>query len=113
MTEERFRGGLLDRYQLLQTIHVQRDRFNFAAAIVLAALLRRYNEKDQCSWPSIGRICADTGLSRRQVFRALELLESRKMIFVDRTNGKASTYIPNWDAIDVPSLGSEDDDIPF
>jgi hypothetical protein len=111
MSEERFRGDLLDRYLLLQTVLCDR-RLNHAAAQVLAALLRRYNDKDRCTWPSIARIALDTGLSRRQVFRALESLESAEVIEVDRSTGKASTYVPTWESIDVPSL-REDDEIPF
>jgi hypothetical protein len=111
MSEERFRGDLLDRYQLLQTVLCDR-RFNLAAVQVLAALLRRYSKDDRCSWPSIARIALDTGLSRRQVFRALESLESADVIEVDRATGKASTYVPTWESIDVPSL-REDDEVSF
>jgi hypothetical protein len=110
MRKERFPGDLLDRYQLLQTVLCDR-RFNLAAAQVCAALLRRYNEKSGCVWPSVACIEDDTGLSRRQVFRALELLEATHLFDVERTPRKPSTYTPNWDAIDVPTL--RDADIPY
>lgn len=99
-----FHGGLLDRYQLLLT-SLRDTRMHLADVRVLAALLRRHNERDAGSWPRVTVLEADTGLSRRQVIRSLQLLEEYEFIEIDRHDGRSSFYRPKWDAIVELPLG--------
>ena len=101
MTE--FHGGLLDRYQLLQTA-LSDPQLRLADVQVLAALLRRHNQREGGAWPRVSVLAKDACLSRRQVIRSLQRLEEFEYIEIDRHSGGSSFYTPHWEAIDVPHL---------
>jgi hypothetical protein len=52
---------------------------------VLANLAWRANQKTHLCWPSVERIAAETGVSERQVYRALKSLRAKSLI---RAKGK-------------------------
>ncbi|MEN6318783.1 MAG: helix-turn-helix domain-containing protein [Syntrophaceae bacterium] len=69
----------------------------FAAIVEVYALsvyicLCRYANSGQAAWPSVETISRKVSISRRQVIRALQVLEARNIIAVDRKNGMGNTY---------------------
>ena len=59
---------------------------------VYMALCRYANREDEC-WPSYARIAKGTGVSRRQIVREIQKMESLGIIEVGRTQGGVSVYI--------------------
>lgn len=69
----------------------------FAATVNVYALgvyvcLCRHANTDQAAWPSVDTISRKINISRRQVIRALQVLETKNIIAVDRKNGRGNTY---------------------
>ena len=62
-----------------------------AQKLVLLSLADRAGEEHQC-WPSMRRLCADTGLTDRGVRKILVELESRGLVRRDMRSGKSTVY---------------------
>lgn len=59
--------------------------------LVLLSMADRAGEQHEC-WPSIKRLCFDTGLYRETVMAAIVLLEERGLIRATRAQGRVSCY---------------------
>ena len=59
--------------------------------IVLLSMADRAGEDHTC-WPSIARLCKDTGLSRPTVFRIFKELEGMGLIARSPVSGKTTVY---------------------
>lgn len=54
--------------------------------------LCRYANSGQSAWPSVETISKKLRISRRQVIRALQVLEGKNVIAIERKNGKGNIY---------------------
>jgi hypothetical protein len=77
---------LLSKWRLLQAI-VADAELSPAATKVAVRLLDHHNRRDGRCYPSIRRVAADTGLTRRTVQRSIDELEERGWLKVHRTKG--------------------------
>lgn len=55
--------------------------------------------RNTCAWPSLERIARDTRLSRRTVIRAVNELEARDVLVVERIIGRQSRYSIKTEAL--------------
>lgn len=61
-------------------------------ALGVYVCLCRHANIGQAAWPSVETISRKLCISKRQVIRALQILETGNIISVDRKNGKSNTY---------------------
>lgn len=59
--------------------------------LLLYALASRANHASRC-WPSVRRLCQDTGLSRRAVQIHLSLLTDRRALVREGRRGRSNVY---------------------
>lgn len=64
---------------------------NPSQKIVLLALADRAGENHEC-WPSVARLCLDTGLARSTIFKIFQELENLGLIRRTQSDGKQSVY---------------------
>ena len=65
--------------------------------LILFALASRANKEDQC-WPSIGKLCADTGLQRRTVQLHLARLVKQGVVVRETRSGRSNVLRLNLEA---------------
>jgi hypothetical protein len=85
---------------------ISRSRLSWKARLVALTLSLRMDFDTFECWPSLGRIEAETGLSRRSVQRGLRELRGHGYLFMHRqkgraggANGKTNLYVarlPTW-----------------
>ncbi len=65
---------------------------------VLIVLANRANDSGRC-WPSMGDLARKSGFSRRHCMRAIQALEVKSLIAVERGGGLVSKYVVTGDRV--------------
>jgi Helix-turn-helix domain len=78
--------------------------------LLLFALASRANRADRC-WPSVARVCRDTGLSRRAVQIHLGHLATRGLVVRDGRYGRSNIYRLTLDGFGDASSGPSEQGI--
>lgn len=70
----------------------RRESMSTAARLVLLLLADNFSTKMGCAWPAVATLEADSGLSRRRVFEALNELYELGLVHVKQRRHKSSYY---------------------
>ena len=69
---------------------------------VLLLLANRHNKDSGLCYPSIPRICTESGLGRSTVIRAIKRLEGRGLLTIEKTFGKSNYYRLQTSITEIP-----------
>src|SRR5690242_10235126 len=83
--------GYIEKFELLAAA-CRDPHLNRGQLAVLAVIVARYNAKSGNCWPGVTLISAEAKLDRRNVIRALQVLEQRRWVLVERSLGKSNVY---------------------
>jgi len=69
---------------------------------VLLLLANRHNKDSGLCYPSIPRLCNESGMHRATVIRAIKRLENRGVLTIEKTFGKANHYRLHTSITELP-----------
>lgn len=69
---------------------------------VLLLLANRHNKDSGLCYPSIPRICAESGMGRSTVIRAIKRLEGKGLLTIEKTFGKSNHYRLHTSITEIP-----------